>query len=48
MYENTNVPYSELSDKVPFVCGSFTGWKYRRMLNLEEFNEKFEGRQDAF
>lgn len=48
MYENTNVKYSQLEDQVPFVCGSFTGWRYRRMTTLEEFNEKYEPREDAF
>ena len=47
MYTNTNVKYSALPDKVPFVCGSFTGWRYRRMIDLEEFNERFDSRQDA-
>ena len=39
MYENTNKKYNELPDQVPFICGSFTGWQYRRMIELEAFNE---------
>ena len=48
MYENGNVKYSSLADQVPLVCGSFTGWRYLRMLELEEFNERYEPRQDEF
>ena len=48
MYENTNVDYRQLPDQVPFVCGSFTGWRYKKMLSLEEFNEGFDERGDPF
>ena len=48
MYENTNVKYSALENKVPFVCGSFTGWRYRRMFDIEFFNERYDTREDAF
>ena len=38
VYENTDVKYSQLDNQVPFICGSFTGWRYRRMISLEQFN----------
>ena len=38
MYENTNIKYKKTENKVPFICGSFTGWRYRKMVSLEEFN----------
>ena len=48
MFENTNISYSKLENQVPFLCGSFTGWRYKKMINLEDFNERFEERQDSF
>ena len=48
MHENTNVKYSQLDNQVPFVCGSFTGWRYRRMISLEDFNRRFEEYVDPF
>ena len=38
VHENTNVKYRDLANQVPFICGSFTGWRYRKMISLEEFN----------
>ena len=32
-----NLPYEKLEDKVPLICGSFTGWRYRKMIPLHEF-----------
>ena len=32
-----NVPYEQLEDKVPILAGSFTGWRYRKMVPLHEF-----------
>ena len=48
MYENTNQKYSQLENKVPFVCGSFTGWRYRKMIPLEDFNRQFGDEVDPF
>jgi len=48
VYENTNVKYSQLENQTPFVCGSFTGWRYRKMISLEEFNRRFEEPVNAF
>lgn len=42
IYTNASVKYSLLENQVPYICGSFTGWRYRKMLNLEEFNRSFE------
>ena len=46
MYENTNLKYSKLENQVPFVCGSFTGWRYRRMIPLEDFNRSYDEEQE--
>ena len=42
IYENTNLKYKKLDDQVPFICGSFTGWRYRRMISLEQFNRELD------
>ena len=48
MYTNGNLKYSALEDQVPYLCASFTGWRYMKMYELQKFNERFEERQDAF
>ncbi len=48
VYENTNIKYSHQENQVPFVCGSFTGWRYRKMTLLEDFNRKYEEYVDPF
>ena len=48
MYCNANLSYDNLEEQVPYLCGTFTGWRYRRMIELEEFNSRYEERQDAF
>ena len=30
--------YSEFDDRVPYLAGSFTGWRYMKMIDLEELN----------
>ena len=35
---NANVKYTELQDRVPYIAGSFTGWRYYKMINIEELN----------
>ena len=25
---------------MPYICGSFTGWRYRKMISLEEFTKQ--------
>ena len=42
VYANGSVKYSQLDNQVPYICGSFTGWRYRKMLSLEHFNRSFE------
>jgi hypothetical protein len=32
-----NVPYEELENRIPYITGSFTGWRYRKMLPLHEY-----------
>ena len=39
IYENTNVKYRNLKNQVPYICGSFTGWRYRKMTSLEDFTK---------
>ena len=31
-----------MANQVPYICGSFTGWRYRKMISLEEFNKSYE------
>jgi len=42
MYTDASVKYSALENQVPMLCGSFTGWRYKKMIPLEEFNRQFE------
>ena len=35
LHVNGNLKYSALDNQVPYICGSFTGWRYRKMLSLE-------------
>jgi hypothetical protein len=32
-----SVPYSQLMDRSPYIAGSFTGWRYKRMMPIHEF-----------
>lgn len=34
---NGNLSYEELPEKVPYLCGSFTGWRYKQMQPLSEW-----------
>ena len=34
-FVNGNLKYSQLDDQVPYLAGSFTGWRYLKMYNLE-------------
>ena len=34
--------YNQFDNQVPFLCGSFTGWRYRKMISLEQFNRSYE------
>lgn len=31
--------YRELEDRVPYLVGSFTGWRYKKMIKLSEFTK---------
>ena len=31
--------YDELEDRVPYLVGSFTGWRYKKMIKLSEFTK---------
>ena len=44
MYTNGNLKYSALEDQIPYLCASFTGWRYMKMYELSKFNERFEER----
>ena len=39
---NGNKEYKKLDDRIPYLCGSFTGWRYLKMHSLEEFNRKHD------
>jgi len=32
-----NLPYEELEDKIPYLAGSFSGWRYKKMIPLHHF-----------
>jgi len=31
-----HLPYEDLDDGVPYLTGSFTGWRYRKMLRVSD------------
>ena len=39
---NANLEYKKLADQQPYLCGSFTGWRYIKMQSLEDFNRKHD------
>ena len=39
---NGGLEYEQLDDQIPYLCGSFTGWRYIKMQSLEEFNKKHD------
>jgi hypothetical protein len=41
-FEDTSVPYDELEDKVPYLCASFTGWRYKKMRLLNEWTKELD------
>jgi hypothetical protein len=34
--------YSELDNRVPYITGSFTGWRYKKMMPLHEFTKSID------
>lgn len=32
-----NLSYEELQNKIPYIAGSFTGWRYKQMIPLHQF-----------
>ena len=42
-----NLPYSELADKIPFVTGSFTGWRYKPMVRLDDFCKYLDSNEET-
>jgi hypothetical protein len=41
-FENGNLPYESLKDKVPYIAGSFTGWRYKSMRPLHEWTREVD------
>jgi len=37
-----NLDYNELSDRQPYITGSFTGWRYKKMIPLHEFTKQMD------
>jgi len=37
-----HLPYEDLQDKVPYIAGDFTGWRYKRMLPLHEVCHRYD------
>jgi hypothetical protein len=37
-----NVNYDKLEDKIPYITGSFTGWRYRKMIRLDQFTREID------
>jgi len=50
-----SVSYEELTEREPYLAGSFTGWRYKKMIPLQDFSrghdkdykEPFEHCQDT-
>ena len=41
-YANGSLPYDELDDKTPYLCASFTGWRYRKMRLLCDWTREMD------
>jgi hypothetical protein len=39
---NGTLPYDMLEDKTPLIAGSFTGWRYKKMVPLHEFTKSID------
>ena len=37
-----NLSYEDLDDRVPYLTGSFTGWRYRKMIPVHEFCQRID------
>jgi hypothetical protein len=37
-----NLSYEELDDRVPYLTGSFTGWRYKKMIPIHEFTKMID------
>ena len=42
-FVNGHLGYDELDDGVPYLTGSFTGWRYRKMLQVSEVCKEMVG-----
>lgn len=36
------LPYDMMEDKTPLIAGSFTGWRYKKMMPLHEFTKSID------
>ena len=41
-FVNGSLPYDELPDRVPYITGTFTGWRYKQMTPLHEFTKALD------
>ena len=41
-FTDASVGYSKLENQTPYVAGTFNGWRYQKMYNLEEFNRSHD------
>lgn len=37
-----NLKYDKLEDKIPYITGSFTGWRYKKMIRLDQFTREID------
>jgi len=41
-YVNANLSFEELEDQVPYLTGSFNGWRYKKMRPLHEWTRELD------
>ena len=39
---NGSLPYDDLDDQVPYISGSFSGWRYKKMLPVHELCKRMD------
>ena len=39
---NGSLPYDDLDDGVPYISGSFSGWRYKKMIPVHELCKRMD------
>jgi hypothetical protein len=47
-FANGHLGYNELENKQPYIAGSMTGWRYKKMIPLHEFTASFDKKPRDF